>query len=155
MLRSWNHYTLLIEMQNSAPALENSMAVPQEIKYRIVRHFSGGLWFNAAHSLQVQVQSLGRELRPWKTCVCLVAQLCLTFDPSNCSPLGSSVHRIFQARKLEWVAISYSRVSSCPRDWTSLMHGFVHTQQSNWLHNGLLLTVSTSICISALVYSFI
>ena len=32
MLRGWNHYTLLIEMQNSAPALENSMAVPQEIK---------------------------------------------------------------------------------------------------------------------------
>ena len=36
----------------------------------------------------------------------LVAQLCLTlFDPMDCSPPGSSVHGIFQARILEWVAI--------------------------------------------------
>ena len=32
------------------------------------------------------------------------------------SPPGSSVHGIFQARTLEWVAISYSRGSSSPRD---------------------------------------
>ena len=33
-------------------------------------------------------------------------QLCLTlFDPSNCSPPGSSVHGILQARTLEWVAV--------------------------------------------------
>ena len=36
-----------------------------------------------------------------------VAQLCLTLsDPMDCSPPGSSVHGIFQARVLEWVAIS-------------------------------------------------
>ena len=35
----------------------------------------------------------------------------------ECSPPGSSVHRIFQARVLEWVAISFSRGSSWPRDW--------------------------------------
>ena len=35
-----------------------------------------------------------------------------------CSLSGSSVHRIFQARILEWVAISYSRGSAWPRDWT-------------------------------------
>ena len=34
----------------------------------------------------------------------------------DCSPLGSSVHRIFQARILEWVTISFSRGSSLPRD---------------------------------------
>ena len=34
------------------------------------------------------------------------AQSCLTlYDPVNCSPPGSSVHGIFQARTLEWVAI--------------------------------------------------
>ena len=39
-----------------------------------------------------------------------VAQLCSTLrDPMDCSPPGSSVHGIFQARILEWVAISYSR----------------------------------------------
>ena len=36
------------------------------------------------------------------------AQSCLTLcDPMDCSPPGSSVHRIFQARILKWVAISY------------------------------------------------
>ena len=36
-------------------------------------------------------------------CYCLVAQSCLTLcDPMDCSPPGSSVHRIFQVRILEW-----------------------------------------------------
>ena len=49
----------------------------------------------------------------------LVAQSCPTLcDPIDCSPPGSSVHRIFQARILEWIAISFSRVSSQPRDQT-------------------------------------
>ena len=39
-------------------------------------------------------------------------------NPLYCSPPGSSVHGIFQARILEWVAISSSRGSSRPRDWT-------------------------------------
>ena len=38
-----------------------------------------------------------------------VAQSCPTpSDPMNCSPPGSSVHGIFQARVLEWVAIAFS-----------------------------------------------
>ena len=46
-------------------------------------------------------------------CMCCVAQLCLTVcDPMDCGSLpGSSVHEIFQARILEWVAISSSRVN--------------------------------------------
>ena len=41
-----------------------------------------------------------------------VAQSCPTLcDPMDCSPPGSSVHRILQARILEWVAISFSRRS--------------------------------------------
>ena len=39
-------------------------------------------------------------------------------DPMECSLPGSSVHGISQARMLEWVAMSFSRGSSCPRDWT-------------------------------------
>ena len=43
-------------------------------------------------------------------CLCSVAQLCLTLcDPMDCSPPGSSVHGISQARIIEWVAISFSR----------------------------------------------
>ena len=52
-----------------------------------------------------------------------VAQLCLTLcDPVDCSPQRSSVHGIFQARVLEWVAISFSRGSSQPRDRTQVSH---------------------------------
>ena len=49
----------------------------------------------------------------------LVAQLCPTLcDPVDCSLPVSSVHGILQARKLEWVAIPFSRGSFWPRDWT-------------------------------------
>ena len=51
----------------------------------------------------------------------LVIQSCPTLcDSVDCSPLGSSVHRILQARILEWVAISFSRRSSQPRDQTHI-----------------------------------
>ena len=48
-----------------------------------------------------------------------VTQSCLTLcDPMDCSLPGSSVHGIFQARVLECIAISFSRGSSGPRNWT-------------------------------------
>ena len=41
-----------------------------------------------------------------------VAQLCLTLSsPMDCSPPGSSIHGVFQARILEWCAIAFSRPS--------------------------------------------
>ena len=50
-----------------------------------------------------------------------VAQSCLTlWEPMDCSLPGSSVHGIFQAIVLEWIAISFSRGSSQPRDWTQV-----------------------------------
>ena len=43
-------------------------------------------------------------------CECEVTQSCPTlYDPVDCSPPGSCVHGILQARILEWVAISFSR----------------------------------------------
>ena len=49
-------------------------------------------------------------------CVCVCVQLCPALcNHKDCSPSGSSVHRIFQARVLEWVAISFSKESSRPR----------------------------------------
>ena len=48
-----------------------------------------------------------------------VAQSCPTLcNPMDCSLPDSSIHGIFQARVLEWVAISFSRGSSWPSDWT-------------------------------------
>ena len=54
---------------------------------------------------------LSRVIRGVCVCVyvCVLAQSC---DPMACNLPGSSVHGIFQARILEWVAISYSRGSS-------------------------------------------
>ena len=46
----------------------------------------------------------------------------LFVTPMDYSLPGSSVHGIFQARVLEWVAISFSRGSSQPRDWTHVSH---------------------------------
>ena len=52
-----------------------------------------------------------------------IAQSCPTLcDPMDCSLPGSSVHGIFQAIVLEWIAISFSRGSSQPRDWTRVSH---------------------------------
>ena len=60
------------------------------------------------HLLNIRCQAL------WYMCVCVymhsvVSDSC---DPVDCSPPGTSVHGIFQARILEWVAISSSRDSS-------------------------------------------
>ena len=50
----------------------------------------------------------GHHFRTQCACVCEVAQSCPTlWDPVDCSPPGSSVHGILQARILEWVAISF------------------------------------------------
>ena len=50
-------------------------------------------------------------------------QSCLTLcDPMDCSPSGSSVHGILQARILEWVAMPSCRGSSRPRDQTQISY---------------------------------
>ena len=64
-----------------------------------------------------------------------VAQSCTTLsDPMGCSLPGSSIHGIFQARVLEWVAISFSRGSSRPRDrtWVSRIVGRRFTIRATW-----------------------
>ena len=54
---------------------------------------------------------------------CTVTQSCPTLcNPMDCSPPGSPVHGILQARILEWVAISFSRGSSQPRDRTPVSY---------------------------------
>ena len=72
-----------------------------------------------------------------------VVKSCPTLcNPVNCSPPGSSVHGILQARKLEWVVISFSRGPSQPRDWAwvssfSCIGRWIVYQQGSpttWLH---------------------
>ena len=67
---------------------------------------------------------LARWFSPSISCVlCVVTQSCLTlWNPTDCSPPGSSVHGILQARILEWVAMPSSRGSSQPSDQTQVSH---------------------------------
>ena len=68
-------------------------------------------------------KSLLRCYSPQVTYISPVAKLCLTLcDLMDCSLPGSSVHGIFQAIVLEWIAISFSRGSSQPRDRTRVSH---------------------------------
>ena len=70
-------------------------------------------------------------------------------DPLDCSPPGSSVLGILQARILEWVAIPFTRGSSQPRDWAwvSCIAGRLFTiwatREELWLCFSLL-TLSSS-----------
>ena len=53
----------------------------------------------------------------------VISLSCLTLcDPLDCSPPGSSVYGILQARILEWIAMPFSRGASWPRDWTWVAH---------------------------------
>ena len=56
-------------------------------------------------------------------CYCrLVDKPCPTLtQPHGCSPPGSSVHGISEEGILEWIAVSFSRRSSWPRDWTCVL----------------------------------
>ena len=85
-----------------------------------------------------------KNLKRIDTCICITESLCCTLETNtillylinymkvkesvaqsyktlfgmDCSPPGSSVSGILQARILEWAAISFSRGSSQPRDQT-------------------------------------
>ena len=62
----------------------------------------------------------------WNMCSCVRAwslQLCPTLcDPMDCSPSGSYLCGILQARILEWVALPSCRGSSWPSDWTCISY---------------------------------
>ena len=78
-------------------------------------------------------------------CMCsqLLSHVLTLFHPMDYSPADSSVHRISQARILEWVGISFSRASSSPRDQSHicsigrqiLYHWALETQLiEEWIH---------------------
>ena len=86
------------------------------------------LWSCARHSQRSNMECLSVTLKANLMLLksereSEVAQSCLILcDPVDCSPPGSSVHGICQARTLEWVAIPFSRGSSWPRDRTPVSH---------------------------------
>ena len=66
---------------------------------------------------------MGRRKRNYVLCCAKLLQSCPTVcNHLGCSPPGSSVHGILQARVLEWVAVSFFRGSSLPRDGTQVSY---------------------------------
>ena len=87
--------------------------------------------------------------------VCLVAQSCLTLcDPVDCSPPGSSVHEILQARILERVSRPFSRGSSWPRDWTCISLCLWHCKRVLYHSDLLGMIISRFIHVAAIFCSF-
>ena len=74
-----------------------------------------------AHSY---IKLLGNHKNVFKCLCCahLLNRVWPFVTPKVCSPPSSSVHEIFQARILEWVAMPSSRVSSWPRDQTQVLY---------------------------------
>ena len=106
-------------------------------------------------SVRPHRQQPTRLLHPWEFpgkstgvgCHCLlqcmkvksereVTQLCPTLsDPMDCSPPGSSIHGIFQARVLEWVAIAFSGIfSTHTQIHVHTQHAYIDTTFNHPFH---------------------
>ena len=113
---------------------------------RVIRIYTCGKrenkWISEGYVLIKECNPL--QLGQWGmwcayTVSCACAQLCPTLcNPMHCNPPVSSVHGIFQSRILEWVAISFSRGSSQPRDQTrvSCVSSIGSQTLYNWRHLG-------------------
>ena len=102
------------------PTLESSSLYQRRIRNSYLTNIWGSIFFRASGYDSGICAVLSRSV---VLVLCEVAQSCPTLcDPVDCSPPGSSVHGIFQARVLEWGAISFSRRSSPPRDRTRVSH---------------------------------
>ena len=67
--------------------------------------------FNHSFNSKLTIVNYCLGISTWIYMLCLVIQSHLTlYDPMDCSPPGSLVPGILQARALEWVAISFSNV---------------------------------------------
>ena len=97
------------------------------LAWNALQHLSSKIWAeghgnkNKTANSHVELKSIWKDLNN-EMYVYSVTQLCLTFcDHMDCSPPGSSVHGIFQARLVEWVAIPFSRGSSWPQGSNSYL----------------------------------
>ena len=106
----------LIPESGRSPGVRNG----NPLQYSCPRNpMDRGEWWSAVHAATKSWTRLRNwahlEVQLWTE----VAQLCpAVCDPMDCSLPGFSVHEIFQAVVLEWIAISFSRGSSQPRDRT-------------------------------------
>ena len=86
-----------------------------------LQSFPASRSFPVSQPFALGSQSIGVSTSILPISVVLVALLCpILCKPMDCSPLGSSVHGILQAKILEWVAIPFTSNSSQPGDWTQV-----------------------------------
>ena len=96
--------------------------------------------------------TLDRWLTLHKLSLCRaeVAQSCPTLcDPMDCSPPGSSVHGVFRAWILEWVAISFFRVLICKLGIITVPFSLGCCERHIWVHAGKAPSTVTSMCCSS------
>ena len=106
--------------------------------YKILFTFFPLFWYILDTQIWVSLNSWPVPYTTLISICSMQAQLCLTLcSPVNWSPPDSSVHGISQARVLEWVAISFFRRSSQPRDQTpiscvSCISRWIHYPCATW-----------------------
>ena len=110
MLSEWNQAVGRLSIQVSAfpnPYASPYLSVPSRY---VSNHIGPTIFISTVFKWNASMDT--EDL-----CCCLVAKLCPTLcNPLDCSPPGSSIHGILQARILECITISFSRRYSWPRD---------------------------------------
>ena len=91
---------------------------------------SGSCWWKGRPGM-LQFMGLQRVGHDWATELNWMRTWSTFCNPMDCSPPGSSIHGIFQARILEWVIIFFSRGSFRPRDW-------IHVSYISWTGRRIL-----------------
>ena len=118
----WRVYGNSSHSPNKFPKVWNDFKINCRKMFQWLKNFKSNyseilIIFRVSEGLRKMIQMAHDGIYPSYE----VAQSCPTLcDPMDCSLPGSSVHGIFQARLLEWVAISFSRGCFLPREQTQV-----------------------------------
>ena len=122
--RGWAPWWFMLSSPSGVPAcplvscqtLVLPLALHSHMLHILVNNFWRSVWVWSPNSIGNRV-CFSPLLLSVIIYYCCVRILCLTLcNPMDCSPPGSPVYGILQARILEWIAISFSKGSSRPRD---------------------------------------
>ena len=105
----------VLKISNYLRTCSTSFPGAQSASFSTRNSLQGGSKVNSCSSTGFSLRR-GRWQVPLHDCLLSCVRRCLTLcDPRDCSPPGSTVHGIFLARILDWVAMPSSRGSSPPR----------------------------------------